>query len=523
MSVFSLNPTEPGLLDPQGKPFFTFGVNYEGYFDRAWAMWRNDTFDLALIEKDFAKARVSGFNMLRLFIQKENRLEIEKGGWQKIDAVFNLARKYGLYVMLTFNDEHSRYLARTGQFNAKICAHFKGDPIIHSWDIENEPRLYNLLVAVYPGGQCPLLTSALVDHYGELVPRSQTNRRRVPGNPWNDKNKTFYYYNAVEAYTRFTTDAIYSGLPSIVDYMNSSQSAKWQPFLRLLNQTIAAWIAPQMEPMKLADPNRLFSIGWNWEALAAMPANRALNFHQIHKYGSVGYKTLNKTFSILKALQRTFPRQPVIMGEFGYSSDESRKTETSRPVDPRIAALHEAALMCFIRSEGLAGGIKWMLNDVRNAPNPFEAGLGVYADYGQEKPSRRIYAHLASIWRSTQDKGHLRVLPDSQTHIRLHYQCEAGGLSGGGASEAPVTWQASEPTHIFTSWDLSGQVRVEADAPAQVQLNPAALSPHWREGGGASVYRLRGDAFSPEGIHPPGQPVSVSLTDDDPRLVTPLG
>jgi len=207
-----------------------------------------------------------------------------------------------------------------------------------------------------------------------LVPRSQTDGRRVPGNPWDDKNKTFYYHNAVEAYTRFTTDAIYSGLPSIVDYMNSAQSARWQPFLRLLNQTIAAWIAPQMEPMKLADPNRLFSISWNWEALAAMPAKRVLDFHQIHKYGSVGYKTLNKTFSILKALQRTFPNQPVIMGEFGYSSDESRQAETAAPVDPRIAALHEAALMCFIRSEGLAGGIKWMLNDVRNAPIPLKPG-----------------------------------------------------------------------------------------------------------------------------------------------------
>jgi len=318
-----------------------------------------------------------------------------------------------------------------------------------------------------------------------------------------------------------TIDAAYSGLPSIIDYINSAQSARWQPFLRLLNQSIAAWIAPQMEPMKLADPKRLFSIGWNWESLAAMPANSALDFHQLHKYGNVGYKTLNKTFSILKALQRTFPTQPVMMGEFGYSSDESRKAETPRPVDPRVAALHEAALMCFIRAEGLAGGIKWMLNDVRHAPNPFEAGLGVYADGEQEKPSRRIYAHLASIWRNTQDRGHLRVLPDDKTHIRLHYQCAGGGLSGGGGSEAPVTWQAGVPTHIFTSWDISGQVRVEADAPAQVQLNPAALSPRWR-GGGSAVYRLSAQGVSPEGSLQSGSKVSVTVDGSEARLVSPV-
>ena len=107
MSVFSLNPTHPGLLDPAGQPFFTLGVNYEGYFDRAWAMWRSDLYDPELIDQDFAKARRCGFNCLRLFIQKENNTEVNRGNWRRLDAVLNLARKYGLAVMLTFNDEHS--------------------------------------------------------------------------------------------------------------------------------------------------------------------------------------------------------------------------------------------------------------------------------------------------------------------------------------------------------------------------------------------------------------------------------
>lgn len=522
MSVFSLNPRQPGLLDANGKPFFTLGVNYEGYFDRAWAMWRNDLFDLKLIEQDLAKARVCGFNSVRMFVQKENTDEVNRGRWQRFDAVFELARKYGLAVMLTFNDEHSPHLAQVGEFNAKIAAHFKGDPVIHSWDIENEPRLYNLLVATFPGEPCPLLTSALIDHYGELIPRSQVDMSRIPAILRGNATKAFYYRNAVEAYIRFNQDAILSGQPSTVDYLLSTQSAKWRPFLSLLNDTIAAWIAPQMEPMKAADPNRLFSIGWNWENLAAMPANRVLDFHQIHNYGSVGYKNINKTFSMLKGLQKAHPNQALVMGEFGYSTDQSKDPAQPQPVDPRIAALHEAALVCYLRSEGFAGGMKWMLNDVRNAPNPFEAGLGIYADFDRDKPSRRIYTHLSSLWRQTEDRGRLQVSPDNRTHIRMHYQCDHGGLNGGGGSEQPLAWQSTEPAHVFTTCSISGQIRVEADASLTVQLSPASLSPRWQTGNGSAVYRLKADTFSPESTHSRGETVPVSLAETQAKLVTPL-
>lgn len=523
MALFSLNASKPEFVDPHGKPFFCVGVNYEGYFDRAWAMWRNDLYDPQLIETDFAKARVCGFNTVRLFVQAENTDEIKRGQWKRFDTVFNLARQYGLAVMLTFNDEHSPNLAGVGQLNAKIAAHFKGDPIIHSWDLENEPRLFNLLVANYPGGvTCPLLTSALIDHYGEFVPRSRLDLSQIPAALRNDSTKAYYYRNAVEAYVRFNQDAIASGLPSTVDYLLSAKAQAWKPFLGLLNDTIAAWIGPQLAPLKETDPTRLCTIGWNWEILAALPATKALDFHQIHKYGSVGYKNINKTFSMLKALQKAHPNQPILMGEFGYSTDQSTDPARPEPVDARLAALHEAAMLCFLRAEGFSGGMKWMLNDVRNAPNPFEAGLGVYADQEQEKPSRRVYSHLSALWRQTDDRGRLQVTPDDQTHVRLHYQCDRGGLTAGGGSEEVIIWQTGRPAHIFTTCSISGQIRVEADAALAVQVNPITLSPLWPGHQGAAVYRLKENTFSPESAHPAGKPVPISLTDQDAHLLTPL-
>jgi hypothetical protein len=276
--------------------------------------------------------------------------------------------------------------------------------------------------------------------------------------------------------------------------------------------------------MKAADPTRLFTIGWNWPILAALPSNRLLDFHQIHQYGNVGYDKLQAIFAMLRSLRDTFPDMPVIMGEYGYSTDESRKAETPRPVDPRIAALHEAAMICFLRAEGLAGGHKWMLNDVRAAPNPFEAGLGLYADGDRAKPGQRMFAHLATLWRAGDDPGQLTVQPDPNSVIRFVYRTAAGGLAGGsGSPEAGLSWRADYPAQLLLTWLEDGQTRLESSAAIEVELDPPGFVPNWPAGGrGASVYRLYSNTFNPEDARPAGQRVPVSLRDNFPRLVTPL-
>ena len=55
MSVVTLNPDKPGFLDPDGHPLWIHGVNYEGFYDRAWAMWRPELYDPGLISMIFKK------------------------------------------------------------------------------------------------------------------------------------------------------------------------------------------------------------------------------------------------------------------------------------------------------------------------------------------------------------------------------------------------------------------------------------------------------------------------------------
>ncbi len=140
--------TFSGLVDPSGNPFFIFGVNYEGHTDRAWKMWQNEYFDPQLIDQDFAKAREAGFNTARIFIQSTVRDDVNKGDFNKLDSVFDLARKHQVYLLLTFNDYGSRDLASVAAVDAKIAQRYGGDSILLGYDLRNEPQFGEIALAI---------------------------------------------------------------------------------------------------------------------------------------------------------------------------------------------------------------------------------------------------------------------------------------------------------------------------------------------------------------------------------------
>src|SRR5688500_6212902 len=127
------------LITPrEGEPYFVIGANYEGPTDRAWAMWEDDKFDIALIEGDFARARSLGINTLRIFVQSALREDIAGGDFTKLDAVTALARKHGLWLILTFTDWAEPDVAKAGVLNARIAAHLTVEPSIFAYDAKNE-------------------------------------------------------------------------------------------------------------------------------------------------------------------------------------------------------------------------------------------------------------------------------------------------------------------------------------------------------------------------------------------------
>src|SRR6187551_2872387 len=127
------------LIDPSGRPIFLIGANYQGPADRAWQMWADDQFDLALIGQDFTRARAAGLGVLRIFVQKPLADDLVSGRWQKLDRVLDLADKQGLAVILTLNDYTDWDLARVAKLDGMIAGHLKGRGTVVALDLKNEP------------------------------------------------------------------------------------------------------------------------------------------------------------------------------------------------------------------------------------------------------------------------------------------------------------------------------------------------------------------------------------------------
>ena len=484
----------PHLVAPTGQKFFAIGINYEGYFDRAWRLWEDETFDLGLIEKDFQKAQQVGFNTLRIFVQTTLERDIQAGIFDKLDQVLDLATRHGLYVLLTLNDGHSRNLTDSGQIAASIAGRYQDHPAILGYDLENEPKLYNLLVAQYPQEYpAPIQSRALIDHYGERVNRAEVEelrrQRRVPS--FLDDDMAYYYANAIQFFVEFDAAAgewsRQTG-QTLVEYIASPDSAYWKSYLEVMDGTIAAWITPQRDAIRAADPHALVTVGWNWLHFAAMSANQSLDFQEYHVYSGRNLGAFRSLLNTLDSLQRNFPETPVVVGEFGYSNATTSNPATSQPVAQNVTALYEGALMAYLRAHGFGGGIKWMLNDVTGVQNPFEANLGVFAPDDLPKVAAKVFKLYTDLWSFTEETGVFSLEEDPIAELGYRYGIPGVSVIGGGVhQDAALDWQAEQDTHLYLAW--ADNITVEALTEGELTLKPPELLPDWT-GRASILHRL---------------------------------
>ncbi|NIT61916.1 MAG: cellulase family glycosylhydrolase, partial [Aliifodinibius sp.] len=293
MAFVGIAENKRHLTKPNGQPFFIMGANYEGYFDRAWQMWDDGKFNPSLIIHDFRKMADAGLNTVRLFVSPALENDVRANDFAKLDRVLQIAADHGQMVLMTFNDSHNLNLAEVAALDAKVAYRYQDDPIILGWDLENEPRFYNFAAAIYPSNRpAPIQTNVLVSHYEPRVSQQEAielqNQRRIPGhlNP----QHAFYYINGLRYFIEFAEDANRWGAQmgkTVVDYMYSTDSAKWHKLIEVLNGTVAAWLAVRHTPVRQADPNHLITVGYNWLYFAGLSANRRLDFQQFHHYGPV--------------------------------------------------------------------------------------------------------------------------------------------------------------------------------------------------------------------------------------------
>src|SRR6266849_6864874 len=195
-----------------------------------------------------------------------------------------------------------------------------------------------------------------------------------------------------------------------LDFLDDAAGQKWATLSRALNATLAAWMAPQIDAIRRADPTRPITVDHVDAVLAKLAANDALDFQSLHRYPGYNAASILATLNLLKSLAQAHSGKPYLLSEFGYATDS---------VDPERAGLFETAITLGLLAQHAGGGAKWMLNDMPQGFNMRERTLGAFRLDGSPKPVvgalAALRAYLDSTGSSTAD---LRLEDDADTGLR---------------------------------------------------------------------------------------------------------
>jgi len=477
-------PAEPGR--------FLIGANYQGPPDQAWQMWQDDRFDPTQIAQDFAKASAANLTVLRIFVQKPLADDVRARRWTKLDRVMDLADRHGLRLIVTLADYTEWDLSKLAEIDGAIAARYKGRPTILAFDLKNEPRIGDLGLSTYPGSPPPLQQAWLAEALKPRLPvvpastptpvptasaspspgispspaatpvppppsdpradlvwvpheqiaeyrATEGGQKTVPARL--DDEQAFIYVNVVRAYRTLLDDAgawtmSRSGGTS-VRYLQSEDSAAWQPLIAGLNDTLAAYLEPRLTAIRQADPERLVTVGHVDTLLSVMPANDWLDYRTLHRYPPTASSAgVRSALALWDDVRTALPNRPLVLGEFGFANDA---------VDEATAASLEAEFVQGIRDRGGAGALKWMLNDFPSGANPRENSFGMFRGDGAAKPVVGSFQALGALALAEGATGLDQIRPAGSTARRLDPACEARGiapapLATGVARAKPTAW-----------------------------------------------------------------------------------
>jgi hypothetical protein len=477
----SLSADSTRFVRPDGRAFFAWTVNYVGPPDRAWHIWDDSGFDPTLIEADFSRAAALGLNTVRFFIQTPLKNDALAGNWRKLDLTVDIARRHNLSLIITFSDYVEPDLNKVTDVQARIATHLRDEPVVLAWDLKNEPQFDLVSLSIYPGAPPPLQTDRLISVYGERMAQAaipayrQTaeGRSLVPARLTDAQ--AYLYVNYYRLYREFLDAGAtwVSAHPdkTTLDYMDSTDSLAWRPFFGALDDTLRRWITVQRDAVRAADPNHLITVAYSNIVLAKMSANRMLDFQAPHRFVATGLANLNRTLAVLTNLRATFPGQPFMLEEFGYSNEEGLQAGGA-PIDQQVTANLETAVWLYLYANGYAGGGKWMLNNFPGGENASQNAYGLFTDNMQPKIAAQALSALAPYMAAGPPPGQFTDLAaDNLGSVRFNYRAAnarvVGGTTSPGADVISYT-VGGLPVLAFVTWGR------DADRHADLWVSNAA-------------------------------------------------
>ena len=377
-------PVAGAPLAPLPGSGFLIGANYEGPADRSWAMWAEGRFDAALIETDFGRATDAGLGALRIFVQEPLAGRIEAGEWQPLDIVMDLAERRGLGLIVALADYRVEALNALAGTATAIARRYADHPALRGYDLRNEPRVGDLITALYPDGPIRLQSAAALEHYGALIPRDSALAWRAGQPSWlparlsdDEAHWTITTLLAMDHLQAESRDWI-AERPgaTVLEYLDEPEArVRWSPLVGLIDSGLRRWMGVQTSAIRAFDQQHPIMVGYNDPLLASLPANRLLDLVSFHHYLPPDDAAPAYMASVASQIGARVER-PVLLGEFGWSTAE---------VPAERAAELEVESFRVARRAGLAGGLKWMLNDAANQPDAREAAFGMYRADGTAK------------------------------------------------------------------------------------------------------------------------------------------
>jgi hypothetical protein len=463
------------------------GVNYEGPADRAWQMWNDAQFDAGLIDADFQRAAAMGVRLVRVFVQQGLARDISAGKWAKLDQVVASADRHHLQLVLSLHDYGDRDLQRVSGLDQQIAQHLRGRAGVFGYDLKNEPRFGDLALTHY-GAPPPLQQRSLIDTYGERLPRDQVADFRASDEgvqlvaPSMSDDEAYVYVNNLRLYREFLSEASTwvrerRSRTTTLDYMDDEASQAWAPLLTAIDQTLQAWLAPQVAAVRAGDPDRPITVEHTDAVMAKLPANDVLDYETLHRYPGTGAAGLTGLFGLVDKERSAHPGIPFFVGEFGYATNT---------LDPRQAAVEETALELGLVAHQAAGGAKWMLTDLPDGVNQRERTMGAFSPGGVAKPVVGALAALRTyLDASSSLPGGLVVNDDADGALRYVYTASDAVLVGGKQVDAgSLRVSAGNPTQVFVIWPQGGATKLWASGAAQIVVDVGQL-----RGGAASGKR----------------------------------
>ncbi|MBN1343107.1 MAG: hypothetical protein JXQ73_10530 [Phycisphaerae bacterium] len=477
------------ILYPDGRRIFMFGANYLGPCDRKCYIG-GDLFDARRIEDDFRKCRDAGINILRFWL---NGVERDPG---KVATVKELARRYGVYLLLHLGP-HATTSEKIVDAIMPAVRAFKDEPMVLGYDLINEPYLGTVGAITIDGRPSALLALRPYETFeGEFsktwVDGCVKSRPEWPQmHKWLDEKDARELYAAYSLWNRYAARyriGGYSTFPGLKGLL--PVDGKFGRFIKGVDETFGAWIKFQVEAIRSEDKRHLITVGYN-TALSCLPANERLDFVSQHVYEKPGtLETVMRNVTTMDRLAKAWPRQPITLGEFGYSNGIR---VAGGYLDPDASGVGEMIHYLYALAHGYDGCMKWSLTDwplavIRyNAPwiqgaskQVYESRFGAYSYDGTIEGRPKPIAHALKFLRDYVDRygpgGELRVT-GSKTPIGAAYvyRSREALFVGDVAHEAPeFRFRADVPTSVMLMRDR-GALRVMATRDVTLSLNPSAF------------------------------------------------